>query len=181
MSRVGAALLVLFMAQPALAGGTPLALQVKLFFKIASYDEKLPDGELRIGIVYPESQESHGKEALAAFRALQQLKINGRSFTISEVSFNSAADLQARTARTQFYGFFVTAVTMEQVKSTIRAVAKQHGIFTFAQDASLVNAGIAAGVEENGTRRTIILNLPALIEAGRQFPAGFLDVCKVIH
>jgi hypothetical protein len=125
---------------------TPLNVAAKLLFKIATYDANLPQGEVRLGVVFPATDREVGTEAVRAFQSLESMRVNGRSIGIVPVPFHSADEITGAVVKNRLYGLFLASTTPAALIGPIRQLAKDHHVFTFAQDPSWVEKGLTAGI-----------------------------------
>lgn len=164
------------------AAEVPLDVQVRLFFKIATYDANLPPGSVRVGIVAPASDTPGMKQILAAFDGLKNMTVNGRPLSTVAVPYTSAADVVTAYERGGgLYGIFVASSVPDTEVSALREVAKKYGLFSFAQKEAHVALGLTSGIALESDRRIVLLNVPVAIEQGRQFDGNFIKACRVIR
>ncbi len=173
---------MLFGMGVAQATEVPLDVQVRLFFKIATYDANLPPGSVRVGIVAPASDTTGMKQILAAFDGLKSMTVNGRPLSTVAVPYTSAADVVAAYERGGgLYGLFIAASVPDTEILALREVTKKYSLFSFGQKEAHVALGLTSGIALESDRRIVLLNVPVAIEQSRQFDGNFIKACRVIR
>lgn len=148
----------------------PAKLQAALFLKILSYDRKIK-GDIKIGIL-----SGSGKGDIEqSFQSLQGQKINGNSFSLTDISLGELSSMKSK-------GIDVLYVTPDNKGnlSSITRASRSNGVLTITGVPDYVEDGISVGIGLKSGKPDIMVNLSASKDEDRDLSSQLLKLCTVI-
>lgn len=176
------ALLAGCLAGPRALAATQVSTQAKLFLKMASYDANFPASRsVDIGLFYLPNDEEQLATLKRVFGRLSGSIAQGRTVAFALLPYHGPASVASYVASKAPYAIFLSEGVPPGDVPALRALAKQHGLLTFAAEPRLVELGISASVETSDDRPRVVLNARALLEANRQLDSSFLSMARLIR
>lgn len=184
--RILAAASIVAVAGGALAGtAVPAALRAAIILRAAGYERGFADrsGEAVIAVVYQKSGASaeDGQAMAAVFaKLLKETKVAGRKGRIVQVVHENSASTveQLKNQRAEIVYF---AVGLEGTMANVPS--REAGIVRILVCANGVGTapGCTLGVELDGERPRIVLNMKEANAAGLRFDPGLLRLARIVR
>jgi len=181
--------LILFMALipvPARPQLIPESAQLPIYFKLLTYDRTLwenPDESLRIGLLHRhDSEESHRNLSamVTALTASTGKTVNGLDFQFTTVGWGSGDDVADKIGESDVDVLYVTAGHEDHLEAVAMA-ARSAGVLTMSGREGYAHRWLSVGLDLEGERPRIEVNLEALAAEGHQLDARVLRICKVVR
>lgn len=187
ISRVLLLCLVLgLVSSPAHPQLIPETTQLPIYFKLLTYNRTLwvdRTEPLRIGLLQRrnshESRDNHDA-MLEALSASTDKTINGLGFDFATLSWDADGQLAEVIETANVDVIYVTAGHDDQL-DTIARSCRAAGLLSMAGREGYVARGLSVGLELDGERPRIEVNLEALAAEGHQLDSRVLRLCKVVH
>ncbi len=166
----------------------PVDVQVRIMVKILNFDRKLPQrlgGRLTVGVLYQSNYRASANVSGEVCRTLLGLPrpslgaMEGLQISCVPVDLDDTRDLATALKREQIQVLYVAplrAYRMEHVVSVSRAAR----ITTLTGVPRYVENGLAIGVDKNGDRPEIVINLAASRAEGADLNAQVLKLARVV-
>jgi YfiR/HmsC-like len=159
----------------------PLDVQVPAMLKALAYDRNLVVTErgVVVGIVF-DSLDSDSKSVkdrvLAIHKELTRLRVKGERVTFVPIAYPTERALSESGAQ---------ALLVAPLSSTsMRALVEQsraERMLTIATVPEDVKSGLSLGMELEGGRPRLLVNLASLTVVGASFESSFLNLCRIVE
>lgn len=182
--------LILLLGWPAAAKGqemaVPVEIQYPLFLKILLFDRNLEaraGEEITLGIAY----QSHYRPSLKAKEALVKAIEASLPHTLKQlplhyllIDLKKEVGLDTLIDRRRIDLLYLAPLRAFDLKPLLR-LTRQQQITTLTGVPEYCQAGVAVGLDIQGDRPQILINLPAARAEGADFSARLLYLAKIIR
>jgi hypothetical protein len=188
VSLLAAAALAVATARPTAMAGEdlPPRNQALLLLRVLAYDRNLKQragAAVTVAVLYKpgdRSSEAHGASLVAAFEEVSRdVVVAGLPVRVEAMPYRDAADFEARLGAVRPALAYVDLALGRTVPDILQAT-RRRGVLTAAGSRSLVEAGLAIGVEAQSGRAGLIVNLKASRLEGADLDAALLAVSDVV-
>ncbi|MBU8870185.1 MAG: YfiR family protein [Gemmatimonadales bacterium] len=164
----------------------PESSQLPIFFKLLTYDRTLWDVQeprLRIGVLHRKGNDDSYANLTAMVEVLTQAAgktVNNVEFEFATISWSDQDDLARKLGGAEIEVLYVTSGHEDFIEEVIENT-RSRGILTLTGSRGGVVAGLAVGIDLDGDRPRIEVNLSALDAEGHQLDSRVLRLCKVVQ
>ena len=162
----------------------PVEVQVPLLLKILSFDRSQSgpeSGPLVMGVVFQGRNRASlriGEEIHDRLTAAGRGSAAGRSIRVVLIDLDQTDDLRATLIRDSIRVVYVAPLRGVEI-STVAAATRERLVVTLTGVPRYVLEGIAVGLDVNGPRPQIVINLAASRASGAVFSAQLLKVARL--
>lgn len=163
----------------------PVSLQVGFFFKILVFDRNLVNrvgSELNIGIVYQSKvkiSSNVNQEFVENVAASGINSIKGIPLKLFPVDLNTE-ELQQAIDDNGLDALYVTPLQAIEVKQ-IAEICRRKKIITFSAVPRYLFLGLTLGIDQQGERPVIMINMASAREIGADFSAQLLRLARILE
>jgi hypothetical protein len=157
------------------------SLQVKIFFKILSYDTQLPasTGAIRLAFIYPTNKNPGSLTEV--FHKYAAPTINNRKIEVLDIAYDAVGTIKGKLPGDGVYALFVAATTPLDDVNTIVQLAGEFKALTFVQDPAGMERGAAASLEFVDERPRIIFNMKVLRQTHSTIDEALVKLARVTN
>ena len=173
------------LAQPASSAVISESSQLPIYFKLLTYDRTLWQGrptKLTIGLLHRlDNHESSANHAAMTkiLEASADKTINGVRFDFTTIRWTDRDDLVRQMTSADIDVLYVTDGHVDHLDA-VASGARSKGIRTLSGCSCYVALGVSLGLDLEGDRPLIMVNLEAMAAEGHQLDARVLRLCKVV-
>jgi hypothetical protein len=156
----------------------PLETQVPLLLKILTFDRTLSDasGEpLVVGIVF---QGRNRTSSEIGEEVRSRLQASARAIRVVAIDLDQTQDLRAALLRDGVRVLYVAPLQAVAV-SAVAAATRERQVLSYTGVPHYVEQGLAVGIDVNGMRPQIVINLAASRAEGALFSAQLLKLVRL--
>ena len=162
----------------------PVEVQVPLLLKILAFDRALTSTKsdsLVVGVVFQgrnRTSSDIGAEVRGQLTAGGRQSVAGRSIRVVPIDLDATDDISAMLLRDSVRVLYVAPLRAVAI-STVAAATRERLVVTFTGIPRYVEQGLSVGIDVNGVRPQIVINLPASRAEGALFSADLLKVARI--
>jgi len=161
----------------------PPNLQAAIFFKVLSFDKKLPSRSssgVVIAVVTDGSSSGSKGACVAAFKGLASKKIKGKSIKIVTIDFADKGSFVSALESNGVNVIYLANGSSGGTLKTIRSVSDSKAIPAIGGEERFASGGFAVALTIEGGKPKIVINLSASKKQGMHLGADILQLAKVI-
>jgi hypothetical protein len=162
----------------------PVEVQVPLLLKILAFDRALTGDEsdsLVVGVVFQgrnRTSSEIGAEVRGRLAAGGRPWIAGRAIRVVPIDLDATGDISAVLLRDSVRVLYVAPLRAVAI-STVAAATRERLVVSFTGIPRYVEQGLSVGIDVNGVRPQIVINLPASRAEGALFSADLLKLARI--
>ncbi len=162
----------------------PVEVQIPLLLKILSFDRALatsPSDPLVVGVVFQgrnRSSSEIGAEVRGQLIAGGRAPGAGRAIRVVPIDLDVISDIRAVLLRDSVRVLYVAPLRAVAI-STVAAATRERLVRTFTGIPNYVEQGLSVGIDVNGVRPQIVINLLASRAEGALFSADLLKLARI--
>jgi hypothetical protein len=163
----------------------PVGIQVGFFFKILVFDRNLGNrvgNELNLGIVYQSKVKASSKvndEFIEKVTASGINSIKGIPLRFIPVDLNTT-ELQQAIDDYGLDAIYVTPLQAIEVEQ-IAEICRKRKIISFSAVPRYLFLGLTLGIDQQGERPVILINIASAREVGADFSAQLLRLARILE
>jgi hypothetical protein len=164
----------------------PVEVQVPLMLKILAFDRSLSDAQsapLVVGVAFQGKNRTSsevGAEVRKQLHAHSGQSVGGRAVRIVAIDLDASSDIRAALERDSVRVLYVAPLRAVAIAS-VAAATRDRLVMSFTGIPVYVEQGLAVGIDVNGVRPQIVINLPASRAEGALFSADLLKLARITH
>jgi YfiR/HmsC-like len=162
----------------------PVEVQVPLLLKVLTFDRALtstPSEALVVGVVFQgrnRTSSAIGAEVRGQLTASGRQSVAGRAIRVVAIDLDATDDISAMLMRDSVRVLYVAPLRAVAI-STVAAATRERLVVTFTGIPRYVEQGLSVGIDVNGVRPQIVINLPASRAEGALFSADLLKLARI--
>lgn len=168
------------------AESTTAARRAVIMARALSYDTSLAaraGAAVVLAVLFKQKHADAEKAAdlaTSAFKPLESLKVAGLPFRTLTTPFTDAAELEQIIDKEGIDALFLCD-GLESELASIKDVTRRKKVLTTGTSDAQVRQGVSLAVVADGTKLTILVNLPQSKEEGATFGSDLLRVARVVR